>query len=213
VEFGGVVYVLRVAAALRPAKPPLSARPNPHLKERKDIMPKDKAYIILEAKTKEATDAVRGFDKDTEKAFDRVKQNARNASTGMGGSLQKLKQHWVAYSAAAVAALLIVRKAIRGMISTIKDLVKASNIQEDAEKALNLALITTGRYTAELSQHFKDLASAIQAETRVGDEATLQITALLVQLTKLDREGLDAATKGAIGLASVFKMDVSAAAT
>jgi len=107
-------------------------------------MAKDKVYITLEAETKKATGAVGGFDKDTEKAFDNMKRNARASTTSMGGSLQKLKQHWVAYSAAAVAAILIARKAIKKMISTIKDLVKASNIQEDAEKALDLALITGG---------------------------------------------------------------------
>jgi len=172
----------------------------------------DKLKIILEVDDK-GTRTVRHFDEETEQAFAKMRQNADRASKSMGGSLDSLKKHWVAYSAAAVAAIMLARKAITSLMSKISEWTKLSMIQQDAEKGLDLALETTGRYTQELSQHFRDLASAIQAETRVGDEATLQVSTLLIQLTKLDREGLDAATKGAIGLATVFKQDVSAAAT
>ena len=83
-------------------------------------MAKNKVYIEILAADK-ASGPAKTLDKNTEKAFNNMKQNAKQASTGMGGSLQKLKQHWIAFSAGAVAAILLVRKAIKAVMANIKE--------------------------------------------------------------------------------------------
>ena len=113
-----------------------------------------------------------------------------------------------------------------GVARVVKDLVNLAKVQEDAEKAMIAALVSTGRLSEEyldmstslagtsgLVQHFYDLGSAIPQETKFGDEAILQSAALLAQLTDLKTKGLDAATKGAVGLATVYKQDLQAATT
>lgn len=87
-------------------------------------MAKDKAYIYLEVQAKKATGDMRTFDKNTERAFDNMKQNARKASTGMGDSLRKLKQHWLAVAAAMTGVILGLKKCVTA----------ASDLQETTSK-------------------------------------------------------------------------------
>jgi hypothetical protein len=84
---------------------------------------------------------------------------------------------------------------------------------EKADKALDAAIEITGRRVPGLTQHFKDYASELQKQTIYDDEAIKGAQTLLVQLTNLDKNGLDRATKGAIGLASVMGMDLESAAS
>lgn len=173
---------------------------------------KSNIYIIVDAVDK-GTATIRKFDKNTEQTFSKMRQNADRATKGMGGSLQSLKKHWVAYSAAAVAAVLAVRRAITGIISTISDWVEASKKQEDAEIALQAALETTGRDVNALLPSLKAYASYLQSVTKYGDEAVIQSMGLIAQLTNLNEQGLKRATEGAIGLATVYKQDLQAATT
>jgi len=72
-------------------------------------------------------------------------------------------------------------------------------------------LFTTGRTSAGLSEHFKKTALELQNLTVYSDEEVKRAQTLLLQLSNLDSQGLDRATKGAIGLASVFRMDLAGA--
>lgn len=93
------------------------------------------------------------------------------------------------------------------------DAVEKAGIQELAEKDVAAALSATGREVEANTEHFKKYASELQRATVYGDEQILNAQSLLIQLTKLDRIGLDGAMKGAIGLASVYKTDLFAATT
>ena len=115
--------------------------------------------------------------------------------------------------AAGVAAFAVASKALRGLIRWMGDAVEKAAIQQTAEAEMRAALESTGREVESNAEHFKKYASEIQSATIFGDEQILSAQALMIQLTKLDREGLDAATKGAIGLASVYKTDLQAATT
>lgn len=115
--------------------------------------------------------------------------------------------------AAGVAAFAVASKALRGLIRWMGDAVDKAAIQQTAEKEVAAALESTGREVANNTEHFKKYASELQNATTFGDEQILSAQALMIQLTKLDREGLDMATKGAIGLASVYKTDLQAATT
>jgi len=83
----------------------------------------NKIYIELEVDDK-GTAVVRGFDKQTERAFNKMRKNADKASKGIGGSLQRLKQHWLAVAAAMAGVIAGLGKAVKA----------ASDLQEVTNK-------------------------------------------------------------------------------
>jgi hypothetical protein len=93
----------------------------------------------------------------------------------------------------------------------LKSVVKFAAEAEQANSALDSALFSTGRESANLSKHFKDQADALMNVSRWDDEVIKGAQTMLLQLTKLDAEGIDRATKGAMGLAKVFTMDLGSA--
>ena len=115
--------------------------------------------------------------------------------------------------AAGVAAFAVATKALRGLVRWMGDAVEKAAIQQTAENEVRAALKSTGREVEANTEHFKLYASSIQEATTYGDEQVLSAQALMIQLTDLDQKGLDAATKGAIGLAAVYKTDLQAATT
>ncbi len=104
-------------------------------------------------------------------------------------------------------------KAISFLWGEIKSLPNAAMEAEKAQRALDSALEITGRNLPGLSRHFAEYAMALQSQTTFGDEAIKGAQTLLIQLTDLDRNGIDRATKASIGLASVMGMDLQSAAS
>jgi len=115
--------------------------------------------------------------------------------------------------AVGVISVAAVSKAFRAMKDFMGDSVKAAAAQELAERNLADALSVTGRNVDALMPRFKNFANAIQDQTIYTDDAALSAMSLMAQLTDLDAEGLQQATRGAAGLASVFKVDLQSAAT
>jgi hypothetical protein len=95
----------------------------------------------------------------------------------------------------------------------VGDSIKAAIEAESVDKALDATLDITGRKVADLADHFKEYASELQRKTIYDDEAIKKTQALLLQLTHLDRDGIDRATRGTIGLASALGIDLNSAAT
>jgi hypothetical protein len=115
--------------------------------------------------------------------------------------------------AAGVGVTWAIGKGFQQLTSFISSSVKEAAYAERIDKALAAAIETTGRNIEAYLPYFQQRASALQKQTIYTDEAIKETQALLVQLTKLDREGIDRATKGAMGLASVFGIDLTSAAT
>lgn len=143
--------------------------------------------------------------KNLDKGVGKVEKSTKKAGAGF-------KQLAVGV-AAGVAAFAVATRALRGLVRWMGDAVDKSAIQQTAEKEMRAALESTGREVEANAEHFKAYASELQNATVYGDEQILSAQALMIQLTKLDQKGLDAATKGAIGLASVYKTDLQAATT
>ncbi|HUT61300.1 MAG TPA: hypothetical protein VNA25_25915, partial [Phycisphaerae bacterium] len=144
-----------------------------------------------------ATSSVQRFDqalKDTEKTTERAE-----------GGFGKLWKQMAVGQIVGQAVTQIFRAITREMMSVVT----AAEAQESADNALASALELTGR-AIPLSQ-MKEFASQMQAMTRFGDEEVQSAQTLLVQMTNLDKDGLERATKGAIGLASVMRMDLFSA--
>jgi hypothetical protein len=94
----------------------------------------------------------------------------------------------------------------------LKSIIGASMESEKAEKGLESALFSTGRTASYLPEYFKKAAFELEHLTKYSHEETLRAQALMLQLSNLDKEGIQKATKGAMGLATVFNMDLASAA-
>jgi len=141
--------------------------------------------------------------KKTEDALAGVERVGGTAHVSLGGL-------WKQFALGQIAA-----DALRQGFSLLKDFVGGSITAgleaEKAQRSLELALSTTGRTVNAMLPGLKDHAGEIQKMTVYDDEAVLSVQALLAQLTNLDSQGLRRATEGAVGLASVFKMDLESA--
>ncbi len=125
-----------------------------------------------------------------------------------GGTLDGL---WAKFAAGQLVADAA-GKAIGAFTDFVVDSYKAALEADKAEQGLKMALETTGRTVEPLTDHFKKYASALQTQTNVEDEAIMGAQALLLQLTRLDKDGIDQATRGAIGLSKVFDLDLKSSA-
>lgn len=99
-----------------------------------------------------------------------------------------------AASAAALAALTL------GLKKSIEEAVK----QENAINSLNRALAASGQFTEQASKNFQNFASTLSDNTAVGGDVILQNAALIQSLARLDRDGLQRATKAALDLSAAL---------
>lgn len=90
----------------------------------------------------------------------------------------------------------------------IIDGVRAAQESEDAINALNVALAQSGDYSREVSLEFQEFAAQLQKTTAFEDGAIIKNTALLASLTKLDKDGLKAASKAAVELSAALGKDL-----
>jgi uncharacterized membrane protein len=153
-------------------------------------------------------------------AFDSAKaeQSAKNLDNklkDMGTSAEKAKSPfdglWKQIFAG-VAVTAIAGKALHEFTDFIKGSITAAIEAEKVDAALKSALGATGREADTNSKHFIEYAKSLQKSTIYNDEAIKSAQTLLIQLTSLDRDGIDRATRGAIGLSSVLGIDLQSAA-
>lgn len=163
-------------------------------------MAADIKYLVS-VDAKKGTATIKKLDKDVGHMAETT------AKTGSG-----FKGMWLQIGAGIAVAQGVMRS-IKGLVDWMKKAVELSGIQEKAESDLRAALESTGREVEFNSKHFQEYASSLQQATIYGDEQIISAQALMIQLTKLNQEGIDMATKGAIGLASVYKTDLQAATT
>jgi len=117
---------------------------------------------------------------------------------------------WAQFAAGAVAANLVER-ATRAVVGAFKESIKESIEAERVDRALRAALDITGHSSATAAEGMDRYAKTLQRKTVYDDEAIKSAQALIVQM-RGTTDGLEAETRGAIGLASVFKMDLQSAA-
>jgi hypothetical protein len=161
-------------------------------------MSKSKVYIVLQAKDN-VTPVTRKMDKNTEQAFNKMKANAKASTASMGSSLQKLKSHWMAVTAAMAAVVMMAKKSVSAFME-----------QEKAEMKLAVAMKNQGDYTRENFRALKDYAAQLQRLTTYGDEVTIAMMANL-KTYGMNTEQLKAATKATMNLASAKGIDLRAA--
>ena len=173
-----------------------------------------KMYITLEVDDK-GTPKVKKFGDVTDKAFDKLKKNARAGATQAGKmerawktSIDHLKRHWKKYAVAGVAAVYGVTKIISGAITKMKEYVGLANVQEAAERKLGAVLKATGNAAGYNLDQLKKMASGMQSVTTVGDEVTLSGMAILATFKQIRGEGFERATKAAMDMSAVMGQDL-----
>jgi len=102
---------------------------------------------------------------NTGAAFDSIKKGAAAAL----GSVQNIASSLFSLKGLIAAA---------GAAFATSKLIDAANAQEDAINKVNAALAQSGEFSQEASQEIQDFAAQIQATSKVGDEAALEIFAL-----------------------------------
>jgi len=105
-----------------------------------------------------------------------------------------------------------IRKAFGFLKDTFVEGIKGASEAEASQVALSSALQLTGRTSQTALTSLMNFAQAQMLSTVYSNEQVESVMTLLVQLTKLDVAGIQRATKGTIGLASVMKMDLDSAA-
>jgi len=160
----------------------------------------DIRYVITVDSTG-ATTKIQDFDKAIE-SLTKTTPKAASAFSGM----------WKQFAIGQLA-MNAMNATWRAFKDVVGDSIQAAIDQENADKALASALESTGRSVQGNIEHYKAFAEAQQKVTVYGDEQIQQAQALMIQLARLDQEGMDKATKGAMGLASVMGIDLESAAT
>lgn len=140
-----------------------------------------------------------------------VKKDQGNMAKAADEHSGALKGLWQQFAIGQIAVNLI-NKAYGIVKDTIKDSIKEAADYELAVKGLNSAFEITGRNMPGMVNRLKDYANELQKLGLADDAVILKAESLLLQLTNLDEKGIKAATRGAIGLSSVFGIDLTNAA-
>jgi uncharacterized protein YukE len=150
---------------------------------------------------------------DASGAIQSIKQVSGEVSQ-LGSETEKTDKKTGGFTSTIASGILtyqLATKALRAVVDVTKQAMAAAAESESVDRALQTALETTGRSTAQLFPQFNALSQAIQQETTISDEAARSAMTLLVQMTNLDRRGIEQATKSAIGLSKVYGMDLDSA--
>ena len=156
--------------------------------------------LLIDVDASKGTAEVRKF----EESIEALGRQAPQTESGLKSLWGQVAIGSVVAQATARAAQVLTRELVSG--------VAAAAEQERVDKALAAAIDITGRSMGQLYGHFKEFAAEQQKVTVYGDEQIQMVQTLLLQMTRLDRDGIDKATKGAMGLASVLGMDLQSAA-
>ena len=154
------------------------------------------ANLVMEKSTNEMRKSIEGMGKDGAKSTSML-QTAFATMTGFIGGQ------------AVLGALGAAKDAITGLVNDgIEGAIEAQN----AFVAFSSALVSTGRYSKEAAEGFRDFADAQQNLTGISAEAYLSTGKLLTSLTSLAGPELEGATKAIADLSARMGIDMDAAA-
>jgi hypothetical protein len=126
--------------------------------------------------------------------------NISDMATGLVAPLTKMA------SAAAAAAAAI------GSVVLYKSIASATEY-EDVVNSLNRALASTGQFSKEASDSFREYANSLQETTKYSDDQVLSTAAMIQNLGRLTVDALKPATKAALDLSAALGIDLDSAAS
>jgi hypothetical protein len=114
--------------------------------------------------------------------------------------------------AAGVGVVSIAQKSLGFIKKELFDSVRQASDYERSFRGMEAAFAISGRTMPGMVKNLKEYAASIERLGLAEDDEILRVQSMLLQFTNLNENGLKAATRGAIGLASVFGMDLQSAA-
>lgn len=165
--------------------------------ETKQLQADMKAAVqIMEKSTNEMQKSIEGMAKDGAKDSSFL-QNAFASMTGYLGSQ------------AVLAAIGTAKDAIVGLFN---DGIEGAIEAQEAFQSFSFALATTGNYSEEAANQFRDFADAQQNLTGISAEAYLSTGKLLAVMAGFSGQTLQDATKSIADLSVIMKTDMDTAA-
>jgi hypothetical protein len=154
------------------------------------------------------------FDAATKRLDDEVRKIGKGAGAAGAESKsfgQQLTGNLIPAFTAATIAADIIRGGFHFLKDEIGETIAAAIEAEKIDRALESSLQIVGQAAGGTAETLKRYASALQRKTKYDDEAIKSAQALIIQMRGTVSQ-VDVLTKGAIGLASVFDMDLQSAA-
>lgn len=155
--------------------------------------------FVVEIDSAKGTAAIRELDKEVDKLSGTGKKSGSTFKETFAGM----------FSGMAVYDGL--KRAGAAFLGILKDSIQEGAEAEANERALEAALDLTGRAVEGNKQHFLSYAQAMAKATVYTDDEIIKSQTLMLQLSNLDRNGIDKAMKGAMGLAATLGVDLSQA--
>lgn len=141
-----------------------------------------------------------------QKSLQKARNDSKDFAKQVSGDVNLIKNSFsTMYGVIGAQVLTSTASAIAGIFSSAID---EATQAEMSIKNLNIALATTGNFSQKTSQDFQDLASSIQKTTIYSDDAVMATQALLLNMTKLNKDGITEATNAAVDLAATFNIDL-----
>jgi hypothetical protein len=166
----------------------------------------DVKYVVSIEGLESANAALKNFDK----AIDNLGKSSATTSK-FGGLLGDTFKNLVPAFTVANLAAEGIRKTFGFLKDSVVDSVKAAIDAEKVDRALESTLEIVGQSAGGTADKLRRYADALMRQTLYDDEAIKSAQALIIQMRGTASQ-IDLATKGAIGLASVFGMDLQSAA-
>lgn len=138
-------------------------------------------------------------------------QNRADAAfRSVDGGLKKIQASAVALG----RSLLSLTGAVAGLAGGLSmgAVVAATVRQEAAMQQLEAAVRSTGGAAGLTTQELADMAAAMQTVTTYGDEAVMEMQAVLLTFTRIGRETFPQATEAILDMATRLNMDLKSAA-
>lgn len=140
------------------------------------------------------------------KGLGKIENTAKDSGSKAGGAFA------TGFAVAVTERLFrVAEKAIGVMVGGFQKAVDAAKDYESVVNDLNIALASTGKFTRETSDGFREFADGIQKTTKFSDDAVLSTAALLQNLGNLSEKGLKEATTATLDLATALNIDLKAA--
>ena len=111
----------------------------------------------------------------------------------------------LAKSAASVAAGFF---AVQGLINGFQAVINATREQELAERQLNAVLKSTGQVAGLTARELTGMASALQKQTRFGDEAIIKAQSLMLTFTKVGKDVFPDAIETVLNMSEAMGQDL-----
>ncbi|MDD5303032.1 MAG: hypothetical protein PHS14_07965 [Elusimicrobia bacterium] len=151
--------------------------------------------------------------KKTEAALDSLQQKQKileggKQGGGFVGAFGKMRDAMLG----PVAVAKEVINAIQSIIAKASEMEDAWAEQAEATALVENTLKMTGATAWTTSEHLHELASSLQDTTKYGDETILSMQSVLLGFRNIQGVNFDKATEAVLDMATVMKMDLTAAA-